>query len=91
MAAIPETVNVEYLRDLLYEIASSAEAARGIYRNGSEDDEALISNALLTVINRIGWIADMGTKHAGGLQCIGGAEEWMLSPRCLETKEANHV
>ena len=36
--------------------------------------------AVETLVTKIGWIADIGTKLTGGIPAKGDAEHWFMSP-----------
>jgi hypothetical protein len=85
---------------LFEEIAAVALDVRGLGML-PEDRNMHINSALMHsivgMVNRIGWLADMGTMELGGLATLGAdPAEWMLSPsyhaaKAIEQQTAREV
>lgn len=85
---------VTQLQDGLEEIASLAMAARRLALDAGQlsGPDASLSALLCSaqvVAEKIGFVADLCSKKIDGSIAVGGAENWMMSPRYLQTLSAD--
>ncbi|QHI99261.1 hypothetical protein GT347_15525 [Xylophilus rhododendri] len=74
---------LEQARHVLRQLCSLANVAVGLSREAAsvdEDGEALPHHAQLLqlLVERIGWMADVGLRKLGDSGCFARAEDWML-------------
>ena len=96
-------LGVAQAANLLNEIASLAHRAdRFCYFNDpisvkDEEQKDINFDVLRAVFNKIGLLADIGAKKINGMEELGGAEEWLLSPsyqgiaKKMKTEEVSHA
>ena len=80
------------LRVILSEISNLAYHGDQIcfHMGGDEDVDLLVHQIkfLRDLVNKLGWLADLGSSKAGVAPQVGGAEKWLLPPiyhSCEET------
>ena len=79
------------LEPLLAEIASIAYMTEQGLRNTCRSDALESEFSLLRdTVARLGWIADIGLRRLGSLNCMheGKADEWLLPTSCVEKEVA---
>jgi hypothetical protein len=89
--APPTATSIQAAALLFEEISSVAFNADEFCRNIPVDDDpevlTLQMDYLRDTVRRIGWLADRGAKKTGSDEGHpGGADAWLLSPRCLEAQ-----
>jgi hypothetical protein len=70
----------EQMSALFMEIGGEANVLIQMLLDHSDQAESDSYYALLSVAQKIGYLADKGTDHAGGAPVKGGAENWFLPP-----------
>ena len=84
--------NIELATHLFTEIANSAiEIDQLFYHTGHADDVeslAAYSRIVRTLVNRMGWMADLGNKKLNEREEVkGDAEQWMIHPAYINDLE----
>jgi hypothetical protein len=79
---------------LFEEIAAVALDVRGLGMLPEERNihvNSALIHSIVGMVNRIGWLADMGAMELGGLAALGAdPAEWMLSPSFHAAKAIEH-
>lgn len=74
------TVEKDQMSALFMEIGGETNALIQMLLDHSEQAQSNSYFALLSVAQKIGYLADKGVDHAGGVPVKGGAENWFLPP-----------
>lgn len=84
---VNDSENVKQAADLFCEIANSASSIERLcYTLGQadHDDVAALNvtiDTMRTLVARIGWLGDLGSKKLTGVASVNGdAEQWMVNP-----------
>lgn len=86
-----ETTNLlaPLLQDILEQIATTANSlSHGLVGLDCGNVDETQIYLFTKIVEQVGYLADLGITHISGApEVVGGAEEWMLSPRYMELKE----
>lgn len=78
------------LIQLLSEIAGDASlVAELCHKACGNNGDPVLDAAAANVAQRIGWLADEGCRRLGDIGAVGGAQEWLLSPRMKDLWETD--
>lgn len=84
--------NAELLSAALAEISDAAYSVRNfaqqiVQQAGRNNNLVNMAIGIEGLVSKAGWLADVCLQHLGAMPTVGGAQEWMTSPRFLKAVE----